>query len=184
MLAALFEHILQPTDACTEDGLQTILWVQTIYPGEPMCNRVLNIGVAILTLFSLPSCTTDQADEANGTSEGGPAENLESPREQADEPGLGVRAPDVESTEGSSSDEDGRNGLIEDTTTTSLLGCGLNPYNDRTCYTLYNCWNHPVRWIIVKYNGGTTGCFYLPPGGTLSGCLASGRASHIETCPW
>jgi hypothetical protein len=139
-----------------------------------MFNRALNLGVAIFALCGLPSCAMDQADEANGTSEAEPAENLDSPREQAGEPGLGVRAPDVESTEEGASSK----------ASTSLLGCGLNPSNNRTCYTLYNCWGHTVDWIIVKFNGGTTGCFRLPPGGALSGCLASGQASHIETCPW
>jgi hypothetical protein len=150
-----------------------------------MRDHALNIGVAILALCSLPACATDQTVEADGTSEVGPAENLDSPREQAVEPGLSARAPDVKSTEqGSSGNEDGRSSLVEDKTPSSLLGCGLNPSNNRTCYTLYNCWSHTVDWIIVKFNGGTTGCFRLPPGGTLSGCLASGQASHIETCPW
>lgn len=123
-----------------------------------MRNRALNIGVAILALGSLPSCATDQAVEGDGTSEVGSAEG--------------------------SSNDDSRGDILEAKTTTSLLGCGLNPYNDRTCYTLYNCYDHTVDWIIVKFNGGTTGCFRIQPGGTLSGCLASGRASHIENCPW
>ena len=63
-----------------------------------MRNCVLNISIAIIALSSLPSCTTDPADEVNDVVD------------------VGVPPSDVESTERSSSNEDVRNDAIEAST--------------------------------------------------------------------
>jgi hypothetical protein len=147
-----------------------------------MRNHVLNIGIAIIALSGLPSCTTGPADEANEVSDVGLAENVASPSGQAGEPSSDVYASDVKSTEESASNEDVRNNVIEGNAIAPKLSCGLNTYDDGHCYIIVNCSGDVIHRRIVKTNGVWTSCFTIPPGGNLNDCLYSGRVWYMEAC--
>lgn len=149
-----------------------------------MRSCVLNIGVAIIALSGLPSCATDSANEV---SEVGLAENLaapseQAPSEQASEPSADVHASDVKGTEESFSNENVLNNFIEDNAITPKCSVSWDTYSDRHCYWVHNDCGFIVHVQAVKYNGATTGCFSVPPGGTLYDCLATGRVWYVQFC--
>ena len=135
-----------------------------------MRNRVLNIGVAILALSSLPSCTTDPVDEADDESAVGLAEGLESTSEQTSELSASVQASDVKSTEASSSNDDDRSSVIVDDVITPLLACGFTYFSyvdGWSHYAFHNCGSYTIRRQVVKLNGNTGPCLILPPNSAL-----------------
>jgi hypothetical protein len=146
-----------------------------------MRNHILNIGVAIIAFSSLPSCTTDPVSDASEVSDVGLAENVASPSEQVDEPSSDVHALDVKSTEKSSSNEDVRDGFIEDNTM-AFTCASWDTYSDRHCYWVRNSCGHVIRVQAVKYSGATTACFSIPPGGIVYDCLATGRVWYVRFC--
>lgn len=147
-----------------------------------MRNRVLNIGIAILALSGLPSCTTGPADEANEVSDVGLAENVAPPSEQVGEPSSDVHAWDVKSTEESSSNEDVLNGFMEGQTITPKFSYSWGTYNDGHCYWIYNPNGYVIRMQAIKNSGAGTSCFDIPPGGTLYDCLSTGRVWYVRPC--
>lgn len=147
-----------------------------------MRNQMLNIGVTIISFFSLPSCTTDPASEASEVSDVGLAENVASLSEQVGEPSSDVHALGMKSTEKSSSNENVRDDFTEDNTMASACRVTLNIFNDAHCYNIINGCDQVIHEQIVKPNGVTTACFSIRSNSILTDCLATGRVAGIRDC--
>jgi len=141
-----------------------------------MRNHVLNLGIVILALSSMPSCAMEPADEANGVSEIGLAQNPEPARE----PSLDVQASDAKDQ--SSSSETVRNDVIEGDAAPSAAPCGLNIQPGGVCFTIHNCNHYDIWRQIIKTNGGHSICFYIYAYSTLSYCLGESKVAYMVGC--
>lgn len=128
-----------------------------------MRKHVLYIGIAILTLSSLPSCTTEPADEASDVSEVG-------------------QDSVVEGTEGLPFNEGAREGTPEDTVTPSVAPCGFAAKPGGVCFTIRNCGDYDIWRQVVRTDGGHTACFLIQPHVTLDYCLGQSRIAYVRSC--